>query len=153
MTVTHVLSDAIVSVGDIDTATFLNMLTNGGPAGYGPFQAFIDGDYQYDNAVFREVLTAAGPDRPRIQNLKLAVDVPDVIDRGTAVIDSTGTLTVTFARTFITTPQVAIGSEVVDDDVLVKITSKTNTSFTITAKHTSTGDPATATVGWIAHGY
>jgi hypothetical protein len=143
----------LISVGDVSTATFLTKLTNGAPPGYGPFQTFLDGDYKYTNAIFREILKANGPDRARIQNLKLSVDVPDVFDRGTAVIDATGTLTVNFNRVFTIIPQVTIGSEIADDDVIIRFTSVTKTSFTLTAKHSSSGDPASATVNWMSHGY
>jgi hypothetical protein len=81
-----VISDMIVASTEITAQDFMDILESGHPPGYTNFRDFIQGDYTYQRALFRAILTSSNADRGYIDGLRVTVDVPDVFDRGTAQV-------------------------------------------------------------------
>jgi predicted phage tail protein len=146
------ISDLLVTTGDTTQAQFPDRMRLSGPPGWSDSVPFIPGDYQYRRAIFRQVMTSAGSDRPLIKNLKLVVDVPDVIDRGVVTIDATGVAEVSFSRRFVSTPEIFPVFKSAPDGAQWSITSVTNTSFVIQVKD-ALGNLVPAIVAWVAHGF
>ena len=149
-----IISDILASTGDISDADFTQLLATGSAPGFEAFAPFVAGDYQYDEALFKEVLQSFNGDRPSLSALAVQVDVPDVTDSGSATSLSTGDQTVTFARKFITSPEVHLTIKMTTDSsvVIPRVTSISNEGFTFNCTDTS-GNLVAATVSWSATGY
>ncbi len=65
-----VISDMIISTGEITEEDFLNIVDNGHPPGYTNFRDFIQGDYTYQRALFRAILKSSNADRGYIDALR-----------------------------------------------------------------------------------
>jgi hypothetical protein len=95
-----VVSDILIGSGDITQTQFDALLTTGSAVGYNSFANFIEGDYEYKNAIFKGTMGAQQANDPRITLLKVNVDVPDVFDRGTGTTSTTAAVLVTCTRQF-----------------------------------------------------
>jgi hypothetical protein len=149
-----VISDMIVASTEITEQDFMDILEYGHPPGYTNFRDFIQGDYTYQRALFRAILTSSNADRGYIDGLRVTVDVPDVFDRGTAqVVTAANGVTVVFARQFRVAPEVTLtfkgGTTVSVPRILGSVTT---TGFTAVLENTS-GARVTGAVSWVAQGY
>ena len=149
-----VISDMIVASTEITEQDFMDILESGHPPGYTNFRNFIQGDYTYQRALFRAILTSSNADRGYIDGLRVTVDVPDVFDRGTAqVITAANGVTVVFTRQFRVAPEVTLtfkgGTTVSVPRILGSVTT---TGFTAVLENTS-GTRVTGAISWVAQGY
>ena len=149
-----VISDMIVASTEITEQDFMDILESGHPPGYTNFRDFIQGDYTYQRALFRAILTSSNADRGYIDGLRVTVDVPDVFDRGTAqVVSAANGVTVVFTRQFRVAPEVTLtfkgGTTVSIPRILGSVT---NTGFTAVLENTS-GSRVTGAISWVAQGY
>lgn len=148
------ISDMILDVGDITLADLTTMVDYGHAPGYSSFKDFIPGDYEFQKAMFRSVLTSVTADRTRLTAMRVDIDVPDVFDRGYSVItDAAAGVYVAFARPFHIVPDITLtlkgGTVVAVPDVI----SSDSEGFTAVLKNPSTGVRVTGTFTWAAHGY
>lgn len=124
--------------------------------GYEHFKPFINGDYTYSNALFRTSLEAVGEDRAMLEQFQIAVDVPDIVDRGASeVVDKNFELSVEFNRTFHIAPEVTVtmrsGSS--GTPVVPNITKITEKGFTLYLVNALNGEKTTGKFVWTAVGY
>lgn len=148
-----IISAVVIESEAIDISGFRNYLDLGVVPGYSPFKPFIPGDYTYKDALFKIVMQSNTNDRARVDGLRVDIDVPDVIDRGTATItDAAAGVTVIFDREFLEEPEITVtlrGSATVG---IPRVTTKSNTQFTLHLLNNA-GGFTTGTVGWTAQGY
>lgn len=148
-----IISAVVIESEAMDLASFRNYLDLGVVPGYAPFKPFIPGDYTYKDALFKIVMQSNTNDRARVDGLRVDIDVPDVIDRGTATItDAAAGVTVIFDREFLEEPEITVtlrGSATVG---IPRVTTKSKTQFTLHLLNNS-GGFTTGTVGWTAQGY
>jgi hypothetical protein len=149
-----VISDMIVASTEITEQDFMDILESGHPPGYTNFRDFIQGDYTYQRALFRAILTSSNADRGYIDGLRVTVDVPDVFDRGTAQVSNAANgVTVVFARQFRVSPEVTLtfkgGTTVAVPRILGAVST---TGFTAVLENTS-GTRVTGAISWVAQGY
>ena len=149
-----VISDMIVASTEITEQDFMDILESGHPPGYTNFRDFIQGDYTYQRALFRAILTSSNADRGYIDGLRVTVDVPDVFDRGTAqVVIAANGVTVVFTRQFRVAPEVTLtfkgGTTIAFPRILGSVTT---TGFTAILENTS-GTRVTGAISWVAQGY
>ena len=149
-----VISDMIVASTEITEQDFMDILESGHPPGYTNFRDFIQGDYTYQRALFRAILTSSNADRGYIDGLRVTVDVPDVFDRGTAQVSNAANgATVYFSRQFRVAPEVTLtfkgGTSVAVPRILGAVSI---TGFTAVLENTS-GTRVTGAISWVAQGY
>lgn len=149
-----VISDMIVASTEITAQDFMDILESGHPPGYTNFRDFIQGDYTYQRALFRAILTSSNADRGYIDGLRVTVDVPDVFDRGTAqVITAANGVAVVFTRQFRVAPEVTLtfkgGTTIAVPRILGSVSI---TGFTAVLESTS-GTRVTGAISWVAQGY
>ena len=149
-----VISDMIVASTEITEQDFMDILESGHPPGYTNFRDFIQGDYTYQRALFRAILTSSNADRGYIDGLRVTVDVPDVFDRGTAQVSNAANgATVVFSRQFRVSPEVTLtfkgGTTVAVPRILGAVST---TGFTAVLENTS-GTRVTGAISWVAQGY
>ena len=149
-----VISDMIVASTEITEQDFMDILESGHPPGYTNFRDFIQGDYTYQRALFRAILTSSNADRGYIDGLRVTVDVPDVFDRGTAqVVIAANGVTVVFTRQFRVAPEVTLtfkgGTTIAFPRILGSVSI---TGFTAVLENTS-GTRVTGAISWVAQGY
>ena len=149
-----VISDMIVANTEITEQDFMDILESGHPPGYTNFRDFIQGDYTYQRALFRAILTSSNADRGYIDGLRVTVAVPDVFDRGTAqVVTASSGVAVVFVRTFRVSPEVTLtfkgGTTVAIPRILGTVTTA---GFTAILENTS-GARVTGAISWVAQGY
>ncbi len=149
-----VIRDMIVANTEITEQDFMDILESGHPPGYTNFRDFIQGDYTYQRALFRAILTSSNADRGYIDGLRVTVDVPDVFDRGTAqVVTASSGVAVVFVRTFRVSPEVTLtfkgGTTVAIPRILGSVTTA---GFTAILENTS-GARVTGAISWVAQGY
>jgi len=134
----------------------INAIADSPPIGYTPFQTFYPGDYEFREAMVgvrvRSFDTTA---RAGILGLTHNVDVPDVTDRGTAIVASgeTAGKTVSFTKVFAIPPEVYVVFSEGTTAALPEITGVTNSDFTFILRDISS--PSTlveGTVTWAALG-
>jgi len=149
-----VISDMIVASTEITEQDFMDILESGHPPGYTNFRDFIQGDYTYQRALFRAILTSSNADRGYIDGLRVTVDVPDVFDRGTAqVIVAASGAAVVFARQFRVAPEVTLTFKGGTTIAIPRIVGSVSIyGFTTILENTS-GTRVTGAISWVAQGY
>lgn len=141
---------------DIDLAAFENLVTNGAMPGYTNWRDFIPGDYEYTKALFRVIIESSTADRAQIQQLDVAVDVPDVNDRGTVTVtNATAGAVVEYNRLYHVIPDVTLSAKggLTHPTVPEFLVAPNLVGFTVRLRDTITGDYVTGTFTWSAHGY
>ncbi len=144
-----VISDLAFASGDLTVEQFAALVST--PAGYGPFSPFIPGELEYQKALIAIVL--AGPlttGRPRVNEWKLTVDVPDRTDGGTRTIPAAVTF-VPFKVRFFAPPEAMVqlrGGSTGTPDVI----SITEAGFYVQIND-ATGHPVAGDIVWSAVGY
>lgn len=151
-----VISDILFESGTWTIEEMEKYLLKGKHVGYEHFKPFIYGDYTYQNALFRVALDATGVDRAMLEQFQISVDVPDMVDRGSAeIVDKNFDLTVEFNKAFHVAPEVTAtmrsGSSA--EPVVANIVNITETSFTLYLLNALTGEKTTGTFIWTAVGY
>ena len=148
-----VISDMIISSSEITEEDFLNIVDNGHPPGYTNFRDFIQGDYTYQRALFRAILTSSNADRGYIDALRLTVDVPDIFDRGVAeVTNAIAGVSVQFSRTFRFTPQVTITHKGGTTTAIPRLLGTPSTTGFTAVLEDKTGARVTGSFSWLAQG-
>lgn len=149
-----VISDMLLLDSAITFEDFKQILDGGIVPGYVPFRDFIPGDYEYQTALFRAVLQSSNSDRARLSQFRVDVDVPDIIETGTAIItNASAGLRINFTRTFHVVPEITMnlrgGSVIAIPDLLGDADLL---GFTAILRD-MTDTRVTGTVTWAAHGY
>jgi hypothetical protein len=149
-----VISDMIVGSRPLSESDFADLVDAGHPPGFTNFRDFIAGDYSYQKALFRAVLTSSNADRGYIKDLSLAVDVPDVLDRGSAQIsDANVGVSVAFSRAFRVPPEVTLTHKGGSMMAIPRILGAVNTQGFTAVLEDLSGARVTGTVSWVAQGY
>ena len=149
-----VVSDMLIATTEITAQDFLDIFEAGHPPGYTNFRDFIQGDYTYQKALFRAILTSTNADRGYIDGLRVTVDVPDIFDRGTASVTNAATgVLVGFARQFRVSPEVTLTFKGGTTVSVPRILGSVSTAgFTAVLENTS-GTRVTGLISWVAQGY
>lgn len=153
-----VISDMMISgAGDFTMTDFEDFLKYGNVPGYEKWRDFIPGDYEYREAMFRVVLTSKNADRGLLTNLQATVDVPDLIDRGSATITNAAAgIAVSYNRTFHVVPEITLAARGGSggNPIAPEFNgAPTKTSFSVRLRDTVTGVYVTGSFTWAAHGY
>jgi len=134
---------------------FKDLVDSGSPAGYQQFQKFLPGDYTYRYAKVKAVLETLSDDTPVVDNLKIVVDVPDIHNKGTAVITNAATgAAVTYYRAYtVSSPDIVVAFKGGTGGVASpEISAETLTGFTVKLINNS-GTYITGSVTWASDGY
>ncbi len=148
-----VISDMIISTGEITEEDFISIVDNGHPPGYTNFRDFIQGDYTYQRALFRAILKSSNADRGYIDALRLTVDVADIFDRGVAeVTNAAAGVSVQFSRTFRFTPQVTITHKGGATTAIPRLLGTPSTTGFTAVLEDKSGARVTGSFSWLAQG-
>lgn len=149
-----VISDIKLRKTALTAASFEDILKNDAPAGFSDFVPFRPGDYAYQKAVLRTTIEALSGSTPRLDAMRLLVDVPDRTDRGSLTVDAVGS-SVVFARGFSTTDELEVTATLKGGTVVAipRISALTKDGFHIELIDPSTGAGVSGDVSWIAQGY
>lgn len=149
-----VISDMIIGNTPLSVSDFADLIDAGHAPGFTNFRDFIAGDYSYQKALFRAVLTSSNADRGYIKDLSLSVDVPDVLDRGSAQISDTNVgITVAFSRSFRAPPEVTLTHKGGSAMAIPRILGAVDTQGFTAVLEDLSGTRVTGTVSWVAQGY
>ena len=155
-----ILADMVLSTlaagEDIDLDAFENLVTNGAMPGYTNWRDFIPGDYEYTKALFRTIIESKTADRAQIQQLDVAVDVPDLQDRGTVIVtNATAGGVVEFNKDFHVIPDVTLSAKggLNNPTVPEFLVAPNLNGFTVRLRDTITGSYVTGSFTWTAIGY
>lgn len=146
-----VISDILIGTDMTDTQ-FQDLLALGGPVGHETFRNFIAGEHEYEDALFKAVFLAGQGSLPRATALTVAVDVPDVFDRGSAAPVATGVLTVPFNRAFNEPPEVSATLKGGTSVAAPRVTNITTAGFDLELLD-PTNTRIAGEVSWAAKGY
>lgn len=150
-----VISDIIFGTGDLDIESFKDFMSYGSAPGYTDWRDFVPGDYEYQEALFRAVIESKNSDRGLLTGFEVAVDVPDLIDRGSAtIVDANAGITITFMRDFHVVPEITLSTKggVAGTTLTPELVSATKTNCVVKMKNQA-GAYATGSFTWAAHGY
>lgn len=123
------------------------------PNGYGPWTELIIGDYTCQSMKFRlKLYSYLGNISPKVQALKISVDMPDRVDGNHNIVSDISGTTITYAKSFMATPALGISWENgLQGDYYVKNTEDPE-GFNIQFFNAS--DVAVVrTFDWVAKGY
>ena len=152
------ISDMLILNEPVDSfEDFKEMVLNSRVSGFSDFKSYIQGDYTYDKAMVKAVLESTSVSgRTELENMEIQVDLPDIIERGTATIlvDTDG-IAVTFNKSFWITPELTVTVKGGDNTVALipEITQQSSAGFTVKLRNADTGAYAIGTLSWTAHGY
>jgi len=152
------ISDMLILNEPVDSfEDFKEMVLNSRVSGFSDFKSYIQGDYTYDKAMVKAVLESTSVSgRTELENMEIQVDLPDIIERGTATIlvDTDG-IAVTFNKSFWITPELTVTVKGGDNTVALipEITQQSSAGFTVKLRNADTGAYAIGTLSWAAHGY
>lgn len=155
----HVISNAYVSGTLLTDDSFRQLLTAQAPLGFGPFQQFVPGDYEYERAVFRISMNSTSGDRGIINRLQVDVDVPDMLDRGAQIITPAmalaGPTWVQFTRPFHIPPVPVVTIMSATEDCVARVIeeSVTRAGFMVQMLKTDGSGRTHGVVSWAAHSY
>ena len=150
-----VISDIIISTADMTDEDFADFLAYGSSPAYTDWRDFVPGDYEYQEAMFRAVIESKNSDRGLLTGFEVAVDVPDLIDRGSAtIVDANAGITIQFSRTFHLVPEITLSTKggVAGTTLIPELVSATKTSCVVKMKNQN-GVYSTGSFTWAAHGY
>lgn len=160
-TVDRLVRNANAIVGDLQffqdafgEAQFLAKVQDA-PAGFSAFKPFLAGEHTFGEALFKTTLTAAASlARPRMNELMVTVDVPDVTEQGLASVPLGGTASVLFKKPFYATPTVKVVVSSGTELSIPRLSNETANGFDV--KLESLNNPGTyvaGTIRWSAEGY
>ena len=151
-----VVSELLFEEGTWDLESVEKYMMRGKPVGHEYFKQFIYGDYTYERALFRVSLDTSETDRALLEQFQIAVDVPDLVDRGSAEVEDRNVdLVVKFYKDFHIAPEVTVTMRAGDSatPVVAEITNITEESFTVHLLNALTGERTTGRFIWTAVGY
>lgn len=151
-----VVSDLLFQNGVWDAEEVKQSMIRGKHVGYENFHGFLCGDYTYDKALFRVVMNADTFDRALLEQFKVDVDVPDIIDRGSLEITAKNVNTkVEFNKKFHVAPEVTITmrSGVSGEPIVPVVVTVTEKYFMMYLMNSATGERANGLLIWNAVGY
>lgn len=136
-----------------DEADFLAQV-QASPAGFTPFKEFLAGEHTFSEALFKTSLVAAASlARPRMTELTVKVDVPDVTEQGSATVPVAG-LQINFAKPFYAPPTIKV---VVSSGTVLcvpRLYNETVQGFLVKLEAISSpGTYVAGTITWSAEGY
>lgn len=160
-TVDRLVRNANAIIGDLQffqdafgEAQFLTKVQDA-PAGFSAFKPFLAGEHTFSEALFKTTLTAAASlSRPRMNELVVTVDVPDVTEQGEATVPLGGTASVVFKKDFYATPTVKVVVSSGTELSIPRLSNETADGFDV--KLESLNNPGTyvaGTIRWSAEGY
>ena len=124
------------------------------PAGYLEWKDFQVGDYTYQDALIKIILEASiNADRPYIEDWKMNVDVPDIIDMGTAhCTTSNQPLFIPFNKEFHVTPEIIVQIKSgATQTTYLNVISSSKEGFSVELRNE--GVYADGYISWSAKGY
>ena len=150
----QVVSDFIIDTGDLDENLFADYLKRQAPVGYRDFRDFVEGEYTYQEGLFKVMAHSQGPERAVLETLNIKVDLPDVRDSGRADIaaNASGTRILFNKRFHTPSPEVSLtlrGGTVI---VTPRVLSSDSQGFTAVLIDQS-GAAVAGNVSWFAEGY
>lgn len=154
--VNGVVSDILFQQGGWDTASVREMMLKGKHVGYERFKTFLCGDYEYDKALFRTTISAESSDRAVLEQFRISVDVPDLVDRGAdEVLYKTRDKQINFNKSYHVAPEVTITmrSGVAGEPIVPVVVTVNEKFFTMYLMNAITGERTTGTFVWSAVGY
>ncbi|KPD33053.1 hypothetical protein AN404_09720, partial [Pediococcus acidilactici] len=120
------------------TETQFQAQAEAAPTGFTEFVPFLAGEHTFGEAIFKSTLSAASTlTRPRMTQLVVAVDVPDVTDQGLMTIQTTGT-NIVFAKSFFKVPSVKVVIKSGTALAIPRISNETTLGFTVKLESVST---------------
>ncbi|CDT54257.1 hypothetical protein VCR15J2_390141 [Vibrio coralliirubri] len=148
------VSDLRVLEHALTDADFDELFIKSAPKDFGEFKPFLAGDYEYQEALLKVIMTTQNSSRPYIEQLRVEVDLPDIFDKGIESIPASRT-TINFKKQFYTIPQVSV---VVNAGTtafvpMVKVESITLTGFDVELRNPENNTVVGGTVNWKAQGY
>ncbi|AJD82921.1 hypothetical protein PJWF_00027 [Achromobacter phage JWF] len=155
----HIISDALVTTKLLTEEQFRQSLINEAPVGFGPFQQFVPGDYEYETALYRISMVSSSGDRGVINKLQVDVDVPDMMDRGrvtiTPAMAAAGPTWVSFSRPFHIPPEPVTNLMSASFECVVRVLpdSVTRAGFMVYLQRTDNGERTDGVLTWAAHSY
>lgn len=121
--------------------------------GYGPFKPFIPGDYDLSKAIIKISLQREATSQDlRVTGGKFNADRPILTDSGTVTTVNSGTVSVTFAKSFLIAPNVSSTFTSSSGVAVPRVSNVTKTGFDIDLVDTS-GTRVVGVVGWVAQGH
>lgn len=149
-----VVSDMLIAASALSKETFDGMFKTGQPPGYTPFRDFMPGDYSYRRALFRAILETTSADRAYIEALRVTVDVPDVLDRGTGhITDPAAGIAVSFTRSFNVPPEVTLTHKGGTRVAIARLKGPVNTKGFSAMLEDLNGNLLAGSFTWVAQGY
>jgi hypothetical protein len=150
-----IISDIMLSSDNMDLAAFTDFMDYGNVPGYERWRDFIPGEYDYAEAMFRAVINSNNSDRGFLTGFQVTVDVPDLIDRGTAVVITAAIgIRVLFVRNFHIVPEMTLAIKGgVGMPGTPKITAVDLLGFNAIIEDASDFSLVTGSFTWAAHGY
>ncbi len=148
-----VLSDIAIKNIKVSDHTYEALASTSAPAGFSDWEKFIDGDYQYKEAIFRVLIASQDYEvaDATLTAHKITCDVVDIIDKDTTAIGAAITQ-IDFTKTFYTEPTVVINSYSTADFAIAEVVSVTKTYFTARLKKIDNSNVA-GSINWQAQGY
>ena len=151
---TTIISDIKIKNTNLSTDTFNCIVDRCSMPGYAPFVNFLVGDYEYTDAIFKIRSTSADTNRGVMTGLTVDVDVPDIIQKGTATIVTAGSgIAVTYGTVFSVAPELVTAFKSGSAVAIPEVISQSNTGFTVKLWNPTTSTYITGSVTWAAHGY
>lgn len=149
-----VVSDMLIAASALSDDSFETLFNSGQPPGYTQFRDFMPGDYTYRRALFRAILETSSADRAYIEALRVTVDVPDVLDRGTAhITDPSMGITVSFTRTFNQPPEVTLTHKGGTRAAIARLKGPVSIQGFSAVLEDLNGHLLTGSFTWVAQGY
>ncbi|MEO9497574.1 MAG: hypothetical protein ABJG42_24085 [Vibrio splendidus] len=154
------ISDIYAISRAITDDEFSRLVDETSPVGYGPFKPFLDGDYEYEEALIRIAMLTSDRSRPYIDQMKLEVDLPDVFARGEYTIAplANGIIPdaeIKFERKFYKVPTVTVAMRAGTTSFIptVEITDITTDGFKVELQNPQNNTRVGGTITWKAQGY
>lgn len=149
-----VVSDATLKNRLFSPADVLDRIVNANAPGWTDWVQFLVGDYEYQKAAFKIDMRGNGSQRIAMMSCNLTVDVPDTLNRGTAVIATAGEhLRIDFARPYHVLPEISAAVVSAPGPCYVKIISRDTNGFVATILSSADNSDATGTFSWNAAAY
>lgn len=140
----------------LDEDDWRRYANNKSPLNYSELRPLIPGEYEYQNAIVG-VQMSIPPTEGRfgIDGSILHIDVPDVVEKGTVNVTSSGPSTVLLAKRFYNIPKILSSLVSANDGTAaIEITEISREGFKIGLKSlTNPGIYVNGTIDWLAEGY
>lgn len=149
-----VIADLAIRSSGMTQAQFAERIASRRPLGNFPPKPLQPGDYRYERAIIGILLqdVARTTRNVAVDMAKLTVDVPDVTDRGSVTLTSSG-YTVSFARSFYDAPEIQVIQTAGSTRAIPSVTTITSSGFFVQLfDAASPTTPVAGTISWTALG-